>query len=57
VTSSFLGAMTDVTIVREAERKLRRTETYLAEAQRLSHTSSWAWDVHRRDFVYRPAEV
>jgi PAS domain S-box-containing protein len=53
----FFGAMTDVTIVREAERKLRRTETYLAEAQRLSHTSSWAWDVHRRDFVYRSAEV
>jgi PAS domain S-box-containing protein len=25
------------------EEKLRRSETYLAEAQRISHTGSWAW--------------
>ena len=49
----FIGAVTDVTAAREAERKLRRSEAYLAEAQRLSHTSSWAWDVRRREFVYR----
>lgn len=53
----FVGAITDVTAIREAERKLRRSETYLAEAQRLSHTSSWAWDVRRREFAYRSAEV
>jgi PAS domain S-box-containing protein len=53
----FVGAITDVTAIREAERKLRRSEAYLAEAQRLSHTSSWAWDVRRREFVYRSAEV
>jgi PAS domain S-box-containing protein len=53
----FLGAVTDVTAAREAERKLRRSEAYLAEAQRLSHTSSWAWDVRRGEFVYRSAEV
>jgi PAS domain S-box-containing protein len=53
----FLGAVTDVTVAREAERKLRRSEAYLAETQRLSHTSSWAWDVRRREFVYRSAEV
>src|SRR3981081_1692550 len=53
----FVGAVTDVTIVKEAERKLRRSEAYLAEAQHLSHTSSWAWDVRRREFVYRSAEV
>jgi PAS domain S-box-containing protein len=53
----FFGAMTDVTVAREAERKLRRSEAYLAETQRLSHTSSWAWDVCRREFVYRSAEV
>jgi len=53
----FLGAATDVTVAREAERKLRRSEAYLAEAQRLSHTSSWAWDVRRREFVYRSTEV
>jgi PAS domain S-box-containing protein len=53
----FVGAVTDVTIVREAERKLRRSEAYLAEAQRLSHTSSWAWDVRLQEFVYRSTEV
>lgn len=53
----FVGAVTDVTITKEAERKLRRSEAYLAESQRLSHTSSWAWDVRRRDWAYRSAEV
>jgi PAS domain-containing protein len=53
----FFGAVTDVTVAREAERKLRRSEAYLAESQRLSHTCSWAWDVRRREFVYRSAEV
>ena len=53
----FVGAVTDVTVAKETERKLRRSEAYLAEAQHLSHTSSWAWDVRRREFVYRSAEV
>src|ERR1700733_4730094 len=53
----FVGAVTDVTLAKETERKLRRSEAYLAEAQRLSHTSSWAWDVRLREFVYRSAEV
>jgi PAS domain S-box-containing protein len=52
----FCGAITDITDAKEAEHKLRRSEAYLAEAQRLSHTSSWAWDVRRRDFIYRSAE-
>ncbi len=29
----------------ELQEALRRSETYLAEAQRLSHTGSWAWDI------------
>jgi PAS domain S-box-containing protein len=53
----FVGAVTDVTVAREAERKLRRSEAYLAEAQRLRHTSSWAWDVRGRRWAYRSAEV
>jgi PAS domain S-box-containing protein len=53
----FIGALTDVTVAKEAERKLRRSEAYLAETQHLSHTSSWAWDVRRREFVYRSAEI
>jgi len=51
----FLGAVTDVTVAKEAERKLRRSEAYLAETQHLSHTSSWAWDVRGRKWAYRSA--
>jgi PAS domain S-box-containing protein len=53
----FFGAVTDVTAAKETERKLRRSEAYLAEAQRLSHTGSWAWDVRRREFVFRSPEA
>src|ERR1700712_531565 len=53
----FLGAVTDVTVARETERKLRRSEAYLAETQDLSHTSSWAWDVRGRKWAYRSAAV
>src|SRR5882757_6055270 len=53
----YVGAVTDVTIARETERKLRRSDAYLAESQRLSHTSSWAWDVRQSEFVYRSPEV
>jgi PAS domain S-box-containing protein len=53
----LIGAVSDVTAAREVERKLRRSEAYLAETQHLSHTSSWAWDVRQREFLYRSAEV
>ncbi|MDB5576734.1 MAG: hypothetical protein JWR80_1910 [Bradyrhizobium sp.] len=53
----FFGAVTDVTVASEAERKLRRSEAYLAESQRLTHTCSWAWDVRGREIVYRSPEV
>jgi len=53
----FIGAVTDVTVAREADRKLRRSEAYLAETQHLSHTSSWVWDVRRRKWAYRSPEV
>jgi PAS domain S-box-containing protein len=35
----------DITEPKKAERELRRSEGYLAEAQKLTHTGSWAWDV------------
>jgi hypothetical protein len=31
---------------------LRETEAYLAEAQRLSHTGSWAWSPATGDIRY-----
>lgn len=53
----FVGAATDITAARRAEQQLRRSEAYLAEAQHLSHTGSWSWDVYCLDFIYRSAEV
>src|SRR3984893_8790104 len=38
----FVGAVMDTTEGKRAEEALRRSESYLAEAQRLSHTGSWA---------------
>jgi PAS domain S-box-containing protein len=35
----------DITERQKAERELRRSEGYLAEAQKLTHTGSWAWNV------------
>ena len=39
----FVGAGIDVTSIKRAEEELRGSEAYLAEAQRLSKTGSWAW--------------
>ena len=38
----FVGAVTDITESKRAEESLQESEAYLAEAQRLSHTGSWA---------------
>jgi PAS domain S-box-containing protein len=37
---------------KSAEQSLRRSEGYLAEAQRLTHTASWVWDVAGKDALY-----
>src|SRR5207302_9551972 len=36
----------------QAEEALRRSESYLAEAERLTRTGSWAWSVASRRSVY-----
>jgi PAS domain-containing protein len=41
----FVGAVMDVSDRKRAEEALRRSEGYLAEAQRLTGTGSWAWNV------------
>ena len=38
------------------EEKLQRSEAYLAEAQRLTHTGSWAWPVAGGDAVHLSQE-
>ncbi|MGD0646677.1 MAG: PAS domain-containing protein [Acidobacteriaceae bacterium] len=43
-TGEYVGAVMDVTATTQSEMKLRESEAYLAEAQRLSHTGSWAWN-------------
>jgi PAS domain S-box-containing protein len=41
---------------KDAENKLRRSEGYLAEAQRLSHTGSWAWKPATGEITYMSEE-
>src|SRR5215813_12312801 len=42
----------DVTERKRAEQRLRESEAYLAEAQRLSQTGSWAWNPATGDVRY-----
>jgi formate hydrogenlyase transcriptional activator len=42
----------DITERKRAEQKLRESEVYLAEAQRLSQTGSWAWNPETGDIRY-----
>jgi PAS domain S-box-containing protein len=46
--TEFVGAVMDTTESHRVEEALRRSESYLAEAQRLTHTGSWAWQVAGR---------
>jgi PAS domain S-box-containing protein len=41
----WYGAAIDVEDRKRAEDQVRRSEAYLAEAQRLTHTGSWYWNV------------
>ena len=47
----------DVEGRKRAEDALRRSEAYLAEAQRLSHSGSWAFDVHRHAITHWSEET
>jgi PAS domain S-box-containing protein len=48
----FVGTAMDVTAAKQAEEALRRSESYLADAQTLTRTGSWAWDVATRQSIY-----
>jgi PAS domain S-box-containing protein len=53
----FVGSTMDITERKRSEYELRRSETYLAEAQKLSHTGSWAFSVPAIENVYWSQEM
>ena len=48
----YRGVGRDVTERRRAELALRRSQHYLAEAQKVSHTGSWAWSPVSNTILY-----
>jgi PAS domain S-box-containing protein len=46
----------DITQRKRSEEALQRSEAYLAEAQKLTHTGSWVWNVHT-DALFWSQEV
>jgi PAS domain S-box-containing protein len=44
----YVGTVMDVTERKQVEEKLRQSEAYLADAQKLTHTGSWVWEVDER---------
>lgn len=47
-----VGTMVDITEPKSAEEALRRSESYLAEAQKLTQSGSWAWNVRTHDVFW-----
>jgi PAS domain S-box-containing protein len=54
---SVVGFVFDLTQRKRAEESLQRSEAYLAEAQRLSRTGSWAWNPASREVVHWSEET
>ena len=48
----YIGTTLDVTERKRAEEKLRQSEGYLSEAQRLSHTGSFGWRVATEEILW-----
>jgi PAS domain S-box-containing protein len=55
--AEFVGTAIDVTERKQKEEALRRSEGYLAEAQKLTHTGSWAVRVPQMENVYWSKEM
>src|SRR5258708_30574195 len=49
---NWIGINLDIEERKRAEVELRRSEAYLADAQRLSHTGSFGWQPHAGEFVW-----
>ena len=52
----FTGFVRDISEKKRAEESLRRSEAYLAQAQRLAHVGSWVWQVAGMKAVYLSEE-
>jgi K+-sensing histidine kinase KdpD len=55
-TVEFVGAVMDVTERKRAAEALLRTEAYLAEGQKLSHTGTWACNIATREMIHSSEE-
>ncbi len=53
----WYGSSIDIEEMKQAEEELRRSETYLAEAQRLTHTGSWALKPIPEEFFHVSDEL
>jgi PAS domain S-box-containing protein len=53
----YVGTAMDITERKRAQQALQRSEAYLAEAQKLTHTGSWAWRVSDRSGVHFSGEL
>ncbi len=53
----WYGVLTDIEDRKQAEQALIRSEAYLAEAQRLSHTGTFAYDPGSRKTLYWSEEI
>src|SRR5271156_831051 len=52
----FVGTVIDITERKRAEGALRRSEAYLTEAQRLTHTGSWAYNINTKELIHSSEE-
>ena len=48
----WYGSSMDIHERKTTEQALRSSESYLAEAQRLSHTGSWVWEVAQKSALH-----
>ena len=51
-TGKYVGAMMDITERRQAQERVRRSEAFLAEGQRLSLTGSFSWRVDTDEIAF-----
>ena len=53
----WYGTLTDIEDRKQTEQALGQREAYLADAQRLTHTGSWAWNPRVGDMTYCSEEM